>query len=65
MKQSKTWDSKREERLIKWYNHYKNQSNVYEKVAKRLKVENSNIVYKKLGRLGLLNAPWSKSYNTK
>ena len=55
------WTESREQRLIMWYNRFKDSDRCFEKVAQKLKTT-KNAVYKKIGRLGHLDADWSKNY---
>lgn len=56
------WTPRKTESLILWYERYSGKPNVYARVNKKVKASSPNAVYKKLGRLGMLKADWSKDY---
>ena len=55
------WTPRNEQRLIMWYERFNGKPNVFRLVASKMKTSKST-VYHKLGRLGELDASWSKSY---
>lgn len=56
------WTLKREISLVNFHQKYASKGNVYSKIANRFNGKVSvNAVYKKLGRMGLVNAPWVRS----
>ena len=52
------WTTAREERLVLWHSRFGND---YKRIAAKLKTTN-HAVYKKLGRMGRLNAEWAADY---
>ena len=60
------WTPKKEASLIKFYQSYVNSPVSYVKIAKRYHgVISANAIYKKLGRMGLVNAPWVNTEKTR
>jgi len=59
--QKNYWEaSGREERLRMWYKRYVGkEGGTYAKIAKHFQGKTANSVYKKLGRLGVIQAPWT------
>ena len=60
-KRTTFWTTNRVARLVMWYGRFCGKPDAYQKVADKLKTTKS-AVYKKLGRLGHLDAKWAKSY---
>ena len=59
------WTPKRVESLQRWFLKYRGQENVYGKITKRMTGTSVSAVYKKLGRLGLISAPWARRLTDK
>ena len=59
---TKFWTPNREKRVVMWYRRFKDKDHTFERVASKLKTSKDS-VYKKLGRLGQLDANWSKDYS--
>jgi hypothetical protein len=66
-KRNSFWTDQREQRLVKLYDQYRGskKGNVYSRLAKQLRATSTNAVYKKLGRMGVLQAPWSIAIRSK
>jgi hypothetical protein len=54
------WTKEREERLQKWYKHYKGSSKKYERISKHFKGKTPDSIYKKLARIGTIKTDWAK-----
>jgi hypothetical protein len=59
MNKKSFWTAERVERLVMWYNRFKNNQHPYDHVAKKLKTSKSAI-YQKLGRMKAIDAPWAR-----
>lgn len=62
--ETKFWTPNREKRVVMWFYRFKDKEHTFDRVAAKLKTS-KDAVYKKLGRLGHLNAEWSKKYSKK
>ena len=56
------WTPQREERLVKLYKQLKSKDDAFDRIARQMRPKTSDAIYKKCGRLGLLQAPWTKRY---
>jgi len=59
MNRKSFWTAERVERLVMWYDRFRNKQRPYDYVAKKLRTSKSAI-YQKLGRMKAIDAPWSK-----
>jgi len=62
---TKFWTDKREMRLVDHYKKHKRNPRVYVRIANIMKASSPNSIYKKLGRLGMISAPWAKRESKK
>ena len=58
------WTDDRVSRLISWHNKLTGKNQMFERIAGKLKTSR-HAVYKKLGRLGRLNAKWASKFVNK
>jgi len=55
------WTPSRVSRLVMWHKRLNGQENEFKKIASHFSDTTKSAIYKKLGRLGHLNANWAKS----
>lgn len=53
------WTPKREERLKKYFKKYRKEDRPFRKISKHFTMFSRNAVYKKLGRMGYVECPWT------
>lgn len=54
------WTEQRVARLKELYDKNRGKDKIYEVLARQIRATSPNAVYKKLGRLGVLEAAWSQ-----
>jgi hypothetical protein len=55
------WTPRNVERLLKWHDKLKGKKDAMKQIASKMN-KSSDSVYKKLGRLGKIDASWSSKY---
>jgi len=61
-KTKSVWTERKTSSLLRWYETYKDGEKTFYKISRRLKGVSPDACYKKLGRLGAINAPWANNY---
>ena len=69
MAKNSFWTEKRTARLMELYSKHSGTKSCFDKISRRLVTKHSyissNACYKKLGRMGVLNARWSRMESQK
>jgi hypothetical protein len=63
-KKAVVWTDDRVARLIKWHEKLQGKDRMYDRIAEKMKTSR-HAVYKKLGRLGRIDAKWATKFISK